>query len=141
MLAGLKTRPDANVFKLHHYQSMGYLDEELRSARGCPTMRFRLTYSLAALLCAVSLFAQPPAKRLLTADDVYRTKYVQDIQVSPEGTWISYTLTTVDRKADKRSNAVWMVNWNGTQDIPLTAASSSDSTISSISRLLSGDQR
>ncbi|MBI3475533.1 MAG: S9 family peptidase [Acidobacteria bacterium] len=91
-------------------------------------MPFRLTSSLAALLLATSLFAQSPAKRLLTADDVYRTQYVHDIQVSPEGKWISYTLTTVDRKADKRRNAVWMVNWEGTQDLPLTAESSSDSS-------------
>jgi dipeptidyl aminopeptidase/acylaminoacyl peptidase len=91
-------------------------------------MAFRPTVFLASLVCAVSLLGQSPAKRLLNADDVYRVQYVHDAQVSPEGKWISYTLTTVDRKADKRRSAVWMVNWEGTQDLPLTAESSSDSS-------------
>jgi dipeptidyl aminopeptidase/acylaminoacyl peptidase len=91
-------------------------------------MPFRPTIFLTSLFCTISLLGQSPAKRLLSADDVYRVQYVHDAQVSPEGKWISYTLTTVDRKADKRRSAVWMVNWEGTQDLPLTAESSSDSS-------------
>lgn len=91
-------------------------------------MRFRPLLGLALLLSAVSLLGQSPAKRVLAADDIYRVQYVHDLHVSPEGKWISYTLTTIDRKADKRHSAVWMVNWEATQDLPLTAESSSDSS-------------
>jgi dipeptidyl aminopeptidase/acylaminoacyl peptidase len=84
--------------------------------------------SLVLLLCAVSLFAQTPAKRLLNADDVYRIRHVHDPQVSPEGTWIAYVVTGVDREADKRRSAIWMVNWEGTQDVQLTYGESSASS-------------
>jgi dipeptidyl aminopeptidase/acylaminoacyl peptidase len=91
-------------------------------------MSLRPIVRIAFLLCAVSLVAQTSPKRLLTADDVYRTQYVHDAQVSPDGKWISYTLTTIDRAADKRRSAIWMVNWEGTQDVPLTGDLSSAST-------------
>ena len=83
---------------------------------------------VAFLLHAVSLFAQAPAKRLLTADDLYRVQQVRDPQVSPEGKWIAYTVTSVDREADKRPSAIWMVNWEGTQDMRLTYGPDSDTS-------------
>ena len=81
---------------------------------------------VSSLLCAVPLVAQsaqvaqPPAKRTLTAADVNRVQDVQNPQVSPDGKWIAYTVSSVDREADKRTTALWMVNWEGTQDLPLT---------------------
>ena len=48
------------------------------------------------LLCPVLLFAQAPAKRVLTADDFYRVQQVRDPQVSPDGAWIAYTVTSAD---------------------------------------------
>ena len=79
-------------------------------------------------LCAVSLFAQAPAKRMLTADDVYRMKEVGDPQVSPDGKWIAYTVTSLDREADKLRSAIWMVDWEGTQDLQITNGSGSDTS-------------
>src|SRR5512141_1940949 len=93
-----------------------------------PNMRFRWMLIVAFLLHAVSLFAQAPAKRLLTADDLYRVQQVRDPQVSPEGKWIAYTVTSVDREADKRPSAIWMVNWEGTQDMRLTYGPDSDTS-------------
>lgn len=93
-----------------------------------PGMRFRWMISIALSLCAVCLFAQVPAKRLLTADDVYRVQEVSDPQVSPDGKWIAYTVTSVDREADKRRSAIWMVNWEGTQDLRLSYGPDSDTS-------------
>jgi len=45
---------------------------------------------------------------------------VGNAQTSPDGKWIAYTVTSIDREADKRLSSVWMVNWEGTQDVRLT---------------------
>jgi dipeptidyl aminopeptidase/acylaminoacyl peptidase len=89
-------------------------------------MLFLISASLS--LGAGSLFAQAPAKRPLTADDVYRIKEVGDPQVSPDGKWIAYTVTSMDREADKLRSAIWMVNWEGTQDLQVTNGEDSDSS-------------
>jgi dipeptidyl aminopeptidase/acylaminoacyl peptidase len=73
-------------------------------------------------------FSETPPKRVLSADDVYRTQQVANPQVSPDGKWIAYTVTTIDREADKRHTAIWMVNWEGTQDLRLTYGAQSESS-------------
>ncbi|HUI63130.1 MAG TPA: hypothetical protein VLX90_23080, partial [Steroidobacteraceae bacterium] len=45
---------------------------------------------------------------------------VSDPQVSPEGQWVAYLVTTNDREADETRTAVWMVSWDGRQQIQLT---------------------
>ena len=89
-----------------------------------------ILFLISALLSlgAGSLFAQAPVKRLLTVDDVYRMKEVRDPQVSPDGQWIAYTVTSVDHEADKLRTAIWMVNWEGTQDLQITNGPDSDAS-------------
>jgi dipeptidyl aminopeptidase/acylaminoacyl peptidase len=77
-------------------------------------------------LCAVSLFAQTPEKRLLTADDIYRGQEISDPQVSPEGRWIAYTVAWMDREADKLRSAVWMIDWEGKQNLQVTFGPDTD---------------
>ena len=67
-----------------------------------------------------STFAQTPVKRLLNPDDLYRLGEVSDPQISPDGNWVVYVLTTVDTAKDKRVSDIWMVSWDGTQNIQLT---------------------
>jgi dipeptidyl aminopeptidase/acylaminoacyl peptidase len=74
-----------------------------------------LSFSLAP-----SLLAQTPAKRPIAIEDMYRMQQVGNPQCSPDGKWVAYTVTSVDRQADKRHTAIWMVNWDGTQDLQLT---------------------
>jgi dipeptidyl aminopeptidase/acylaminoacyl peptidase len=69
-----------------------------------------------------------PAKRVLTPDDIYLTETVNDPQVSPDGQWIAYLVTTNDRESDEIQNAIWMVSWDGTQQLRLTAPSTSTSS-------------
>jgi dipeptidyl aminopeptidase/acylaminoacyl peptidase len=91
-------------------------------------MRFRWILPAALFLGSISLFAQTPAKRLLTPDDIYRVQQVRGPQVSPDGQWIAYSVTSVDRDADKRRTSLWMVNWEGTQDLQLTYGPNSDNS-------------
>ncbi len=74
------------------------------------------------LLAALSftLLGQTPSKRVLNVDDLNRLRRVAGPECSPDGKWIAYTLSGVDKDADKRIAQLWMVNWEGTEDIQLT---------------------
>ena len=60
--------------------------------------------------------------RSLTPEDFYRVQEVSDPQVSPDGLWVAYVVTTNDRTADEARSAIWMVSWDGSQRLALTAA-------------------
>src|SRR4249919_4225826 len=66
--------------------------------------------------------AAPPRHRTLVPDDFYRVQDVSDPQVSPDGAWVAYVVTSNDRGAEEARSAVWMVSWDGSQRLPLTAA-------------------
>ncbi len=62
------------------------------------------------------------ARRTLTPDDFYNVQDVSDPQVSPDGLWVAYVVTTNDREDDEARSAIWMVSWDGSQRLALTAA-------------------
>ena len=67
------------------------------------------------------------AKRVLTVDDYFRLKEVDDPQVSPDGKWVAYTVKTANLKDDKNTERIWMVPAAGGAAIALTAEKSSSS--------------
>jgi len=73
------------------------------------------------LATAAAVALAQPAKRAITLDDLARIKSVGDPQVSPDGKWVAYTVTTTDVEKDKSNTDLWMVSWDGTQHIQLTA--------------------
>ena len=86
--------------------------------------------SLLGLLTVVS-FAQevaptqkPAARsgrgRNLTVDDYFRIKDVEDAQISPDGKWVAYVVTTHDVKEDKDKKRIWMNSTSGGDAIALT---------------------
>ena len=72
--------------------------------------------------------AQSDAKRPLQPSDVYRLQTIGDPQVSPEGSWVAYTLSSVDSTKDKRNTDLWMVSWDGTQSVQLTNSPDGEGT-------------
>jgi dipeptidyl aminopeptidase/acylaminoacyl peptidase len=86
-------------------------------------MMYSKTLRMAAALFAASLvFAQPAARRPIKVDDMHRFHDVRDPQISPDGKWVAYTLNTVDTMADKSDTDVWMVSWDGAQDLRITSS-------------------
>lgn len=71
--------------------------------------------------------ALPAAKRNLTVDDYFRIQAVTDPQISPEGKWVAYVVTTAGLKEDKNEDRIWMISSNGGQAIPLTSKDDSSS--------------
>ena len=81
---------------------------------------------LSMLIVAQTLEAQ--SKRKILPSDVYRLQNLSDAQVSPEGGWIAYVLSSVDSTKDKRNSDVWMVSWDGQSNIQLTNSPDGESS-------------
>ena len=53
---------------------------------------------------------------------------VRDPQISPDGNWVAYTLSTVDTAADKSDTDVWMASWDGTRQLRITTSTENENT-------------
>ena len=71
--------------------------------------------------------AQAPALRPVRAGDVYQVRTVGDPQLSPDGAWVAYSVTTADSAKDKSDSDVWMSSWDGSQSIRLTSSPDGES--------------
>ena len=74
------------------------------------------------LLAASLVFAQSTSRRLLKLDDIDRFHDVRDVQISPDGKWVAYTLSSVDLAGDKSDTDVWMASWDGSRQLRLTSS-------------------
>lgn len=82
---------------------------------------------MSLIACAVAPALAQDTKRNLTVDDLFQLKEVYDPQVSPEGKWVAYTVTTTMLKEEKSETQVWMVPFAGGEPIPMTAKGGSAS--------------
>ena len=68
------------------------------------------------------------APRPLTVDDMFSVQRVGGPQVSPEGDWVAYTVSTTSLEDERSTTRVWMVPATGGDPIPLTAQGKSASS-------------
>ena len=75
-------------------------------------------------ICAVEAIAADSVavRRTLKVDDFFRVQEVSDPQVSPDGLWVAYVVSSNDRDADEARSAIWMVSWDGKEQLQLTSA-------------------
>jgi dipeptidyl aminopeptidase/acylaminoacyl peptidase len=85
-------------------------------------MKFR--FSLFLFLAAVSFSY---SQRLLKPADIYKLKSVSDPRVSPDGKWVAYVLSTPDSAKDKSDSDIWMISWDGSESVKLTASPEGES--------------
>ena len=85
-------------------------------------VRFLFSLVTASLL----LHAEPKPKRALSLDDMHKLLQIGDPQCSPEGKWVAYTVTTTDTTADKRDTDIWMVSYDGKEQIRVTSSTESE---------------
>src|SRR3954471_4776787 len=97
-----------------------------KTHRTCSTLPLRIALVLitASVVGGAAAGAASP-KRALSSEDIYRMEAVSEPQLSPDGQWIAYLVTTSDREADQVRTAIWMVSWDGTQHVQLTNAAES----------------
>ncbi len=65
--------------------------------------------------------AAPPAPRNLTIDDYFQIKRVADPQISPDGKWVAYVVSSSILKTDKSERQIWVVPAAGGEAVPMTA--------------------
>ncbi len=70
-------------------------------------------------LFTLIIFSQP-SRRNLQPTDIYKIKAVGEGQISPDGKWVAYTVTTIDSAKDRRNTDIWMTSWDGNETIQLT---------------------
>jgi len=86
-----------------------------------------LLVALAIGFGKAGVFAEQPAKRPVKIDDFARLKAVGDPQLSPDGKWVAYTVGTIDLEKDKRDTDLWMVSWDGKEEVRLTSSPDGES--------------
>jgi len=78
---------------------------------------------------ATRSFAQQnsPVRRPITVDDYFQVREVEDPQISADGQWVAYTVSTASLKDDKNESRIWMVAAAGGDPIAMTAEGVSSS--------------
>ena len=82
----------------------------------------------AALVAAIAGPAGAQTKRAFSYDDLAKLRGVSDPQRSPDGKWVAYTVNTTDVEKDKHNRDVWMVSWDGKEQVQLTSSKDNEST-------------
>ena len=80
---------------------------------------------LLIVLAAAAVFAQSTL-RPLKLDDIARFRNVGGPEISPDGQWIAYTVSTIDTKEDKSGTHIWMVGYDGRNDRQITFSTDSE---------------
>ncbi len=66
--------------------------------------------------------------QLLTVDDLMALKSVGGTEVSPDGEWVAYVVSSRDMKKDKSNSQIFMVSTSGGTPIPMTSIDTSASS-------------
>jgi dipeptidyl aminopeptidase/acylaminoacyl peptidase len=95
------------------------------------------TLSLAVIFSPDSLFAQgrggrggagaattpaatPGGKKALALSDMYRVRSVGNLQISPDGDWVLYSVSQLDSVRDRSDSDLYITRWDGSKTLRLT---------------------
>ena len=84
----------------------------------------RIPITLLLSLCELPALARPQTPvtpHPVRAKDLLRLRAVTDPQLSPDGNWVAYTVTSADTAKDKTDADIWMTSWDGTQTVRVTS--------------------
>src|SRR5256885_12397968 len=90
---------------------------------------FHLFALVALCPYAVAVRAQQPssAPRPIIIADYFQIREVRDPQITPDGQWIAYSISTPNREEDKSESRIWMIAATGGDAIALTTEGVSSS--------------
>src|SRR3954468_18750924 len=91
-------------------------------------MRHRVYVPLALLSLSAGMAAGQGGSRKIVLDDLYRLREVSGPEISPEGEWVAYTVSTPDSSKDQADSDVWMTSWDGRRSVRLTTSKTSEHT-------------
>ncbi|HEX5081060.1 MAG TPA: S9 family peptidase [Blastocatellia bacterium] len=88
----------------------------------------KLFCALLFVLASAPLVMAQPARRPLKLDDIPRLREARDPQISPDGQWVAYVVSTVDVKEDKTNSHIWMISYDGKTERQMTSSQESESS-------------
>lgn len=92
-------------------------------------MLLGLVVSAAVCLSMAAAQQQQQSKRVMTFEDVMALKGVSDAQVSPDGKWVAYVVSTADMKENAADPDVWLVSTEkGSVPLRLTTSKKPDTS-------------
>jgi dipeptidyl aminopeptidase/acylaminoacyl peptidase len=65
------------------------------------------------------VFAQQ-TKKALTIEDIMKLKTISEVQISPDGKWVAYTVSEIDMKKDKSQTRIYSIPMNGGEPIAIS---------------------
>jgi dipeptidyl aminopeptidase/acylaminoacyl peptidase len=80
----------------------------------------RVAVVLLASLIATSSAGAQEGTRPLTIADMQRFAAVSDPRLSPDGEWITYTVSSTDTAHDRSNGDIWLARWDGTRALRMT---------------------
>ncbi len=87
--------------------------------------------ALTAALLSVLVFTSPllaqDTARPLEINDQFNIKSVGSPQISPDGEWVAFTVTTTNLEKERSRTQIWMVSTDGGDPFPVTMSSESTS--------------
>ena len=89
-------------------------------------MRRSLSTLFVVLLLTPAGLGQQP--RPLTPDDIFPIKNVADPQVSPDGTWVAYTVSQMDRQKDASDTDIYMAPLAGGDPVRVTTSDKAETS-------------
>ncbi len=78
---------------------------------------FLLAVVATGVLASAAQGAEP---RRLTTDDIFKERAVGSPALSPDGKWVAYSVSTLNRAADKGFTHIWMTSLDGKTSLQLT---------------------
>jgi dipeptidyl aminopeptidase/acylaminoacyl peptidase len=75
------------------------------------------------------LSAQEAAKHPITFDDLIKMHRIGEPQVSPDGKWAAYTVSTPDMDANRGASNIWLVATTGGAELQLTQSGHDSSPV------------
>jgi dipeptidyl aminopeptidase/acylaminoacyl peptidase len=89
-----------------------------------------ITSVLTVVVLSLVIAGQPSAqaRRPLNVDDLFNLKEVRDPQRSPDGKWVAYTVARAIKDTDKNDTDIWMVSWDGQQQVQVTSSAEGESS-------------
>jgi acylaminoacyl-peptidase len=84
-------------------------------------------YSLIISLSAIVTFSYGQVQSNLELIDIFNYEFVSDPQISPDGFRVIYVRNFKDIMTDRNLSNLWVVNFDGTNNRPLTTGNQNDS--------------
>ena len=91
-------------------------------------LRIGIVTAIAMQLCA-TLLAQEAGKHSITFEDMIKMHRVNDPQISPDGKWVAYAVSTPDIDANRNASNIWLVPTSGGPASQLTQSGHDSSPV------------